>query len=228
MIWALSLLCFSGFALVSFYKGISGQATCGCFGRVPVNPWYTFALDAAAVLALLRWRPRGESRSHVHTFPRFATVSALGLLVGTPVALATWTEPVGTLTDLGELLPDGKTILLKPESWVGKRFPLLEHIDIGDQLVEGEWLVLLYHHDCPKCREAIPRYEALGRDSDPSRSKMKVALDEAPPHAVSGTGPADHIGTCFRGRLRSVRNWFVETPVAVRVGDGVVLEVSSR
>jgi hypothetical protein len=114
--WALALLCFGGFALISLYKGISGCSTCGCFGRVPVNPWYTFGLDVAAVLALLRWRPRGLSTAHVQTFSCFATIAALWFLVGAPVALATWCGPECALADLGEVLADGRMVVLKPET----------------------------------------------------------------------------------------------------------------
>jgi len=56
--WAAAFCCFALFAGVSLWKGLSGEACCGCFGRVPVNPWYTLILDLAAVGALLCWRPR--------------------------------------------------------------------------------------------------------------------------------------------------------------------------
>ena len=55
--WAAALACFSLFTCISLYKALSGYPTCGCFGRLPVNPWFTAALDFAAVLSLLRWRP---------------------------------------------------------------------------------------------------------------------------------------------------------------------------
>lgn len=44
---------FSLFTIVSLYLALAGQRSCGCFGRVTVNPWITFALDLGAVLALL-------------------------------------------------------------------------------------------------------------------------------------------------------------------------------
>jgi len=47
--WAAALACFGLFAGVSLYKALSGHASCGCFGRVPVNPWYTATLDVAMV-----------------------------------------------------------------------------------------------------------------------------------------------------------------------------------
>ena len=55
--WQVALLCFGGFACVSLSKALSGDSSCGCFGKVPVNPWYTLLLDLAAVAALLYRRP---------------------------------------------------------------------------------------------------------------------------------------------------------------------------
>jgi hypothetical protein len=40
------MMCFSLFSAMTFYKGITGVASCGCFGSVHVNPWITFlAID---------------------------------------------------------------------------------------------------------------------------------------------------------------------------------------
>ncbi|MGM0488775.1 MAG: MauE/DoxX family redox-associated membrane protein, partial [Planctomycetota bacterium] len=50
-VWAsrtchVAVLCFTVFAAVSLYKALSGAASCGCFGRVVVNPWCTNALQS--------------------------------------------------------------------------------------------------------------------------------------------------------------------------------------
>lgn len=50
--WIASLATFAVFAAVSFYQGWVGQSSCGCFGRLTINPWYAFALDVL-VLAML-------------------------------------------------------------------------------------------------------------------------------------------------------------------------------
>src|SRR5437879_907065 len=43
--WLTVLTAFVGFAAVSLYQGVIGQASCGCFGKLSVNPWYTFVFD---------------------------------------------------------------------------------------------------------------------------------------------------------------------------------------
>ncbi len=55
--WLTVLMAFAGFAVVSLYQGSIGQASCGCFGKLSVNPWYTFVIDIATVAALVFIRP---------------------------------------------------------------------------------------------------------------------------------------------------------------------------
>jgi hypothetical protein len=56
--WLAAISCFSLFSAVTFYKAITGYASCGCFGSVHVNPWITlFAIDLPAVIALAVFRP---------------------------------------------------------------------------------------------------------------------------------------------------------------------------
>ena len=55
--WLLALVTFAGFVAVSFSQGWIGQASCGCFGRLAVSPWYAFTLDVALLVALLVGRP---------------------------------------------------------------------------------------------------------------------------------------------------------------------------
>ena len=55
--WLTVLVSFVGFTGVSFYQGWIGQASCGCFAKVTVNPWITFGIDLVAVTALLLARP---------------------------------------------------------------------------------------------------------------------------------------------------------------------------
>ena len=58
--WLAALLTFTLFAAASLYLGIAGRPSCGCFGKLEVNPWYTFGVDTLAVAALCYWRPRGN------------------------------------------------------------------------------------------------------------------------------------------------------------------------
>ena len=74
--WAVAVVVFSGFALHTLRLGLAGQVSCGCLGSVQVNPWYTLAFDAAAVLALLVWRPRWTG------WPATSELRAVGVASG--------------------------------------------------------------------------------------------------------------------------------------------------
>ncbi len=223
--WQAALLCFSGFACVSLYKALSGEATCGCFGRVPVNPWYRFMLDTAAVTALLRWPPRGVYQlawSENGTGP--LSIRALGLMaawlaLGVPAAVAMGSYQAATISATRDIFGDSELVVLEPVEWVGNRFPLLKYIDIGKELYLGEWTVVLYRKGCPVCEESISAYERpRGRAEG-----RQVALIEVPPYGevVSGTAELEP-RRCSRGRLTPTKNWYVRAPCELLLRDGRV------
>ena len=219
--WMAACGCFGLFACVSLYKGLSGAASCGCFGRVAVNPWYTFALDTAAVLALLRFPPPRPLPSSFILPPSSFAVLALFLLLGLPAGWAMATYRAASLDDAGELLGDGRVVVLEPVKWIGKRFPLLPYIDIGDQLAEGEWIVVLYRHGCPDCHRLLSELRnsvAIRPDRTPSAVIATVAL---PPHAVAGACQESPAGRAIMsGRVAESRGWLLTTPAIVHVSNG--------
>jgi len=83
--WLTAVGCFVFFSGVTLYKALSGAATCGCFGKVDVNPWHTLILDVSAVAALLVFRPdlrRGTPVKHYR--PRLGAASALSMALCIP------------------------------------------------------------------------------------------------------------------------------------------------
>ena len=52
-----ALVAFVAFFVVSLSKALPGEASCGCFGPVPVSPRYTAGLDLTAILSLQLWHP---------------------------------------------------------------------------------------------------------------------------------------------------------------------------
>lgn len=55
--WLVALVTFTGFAAASFYLAWIGQSSCGCFGSLHVNPWFTLTLDSAILIGLALGRP---------------------------------------------------------------------------------------------------------------------------------------------------------------------------
>ena len=230
--WLAGLLCFGLFCCVTLYKGLTGAASCGCFGTVHVNPWVTLlAIDLPAVIALSLFCPvrlltpflsllRRQESIHgavgrllkpLPSAPRFVATAALGLaILGLTTPILALNEPA-TATSTYEVL--------EPETWVGKRLPILEHIDIAEQLKKGTWLVLLYHHDCPDCIETIPRYEQMARELQGNEDFLRIALIAVPPY---GRGPISENSACLLGRLAETKEWFVTTPAVVLLTDSQV------
>ncbi len=235
-----ALLCFGLFAVVSLFKALSGAASCGCFGRVEVNPWYTFTLDAAAVLALLRWRPSGMASSTLvlsrALVLRATTVTLAWLFVGLPAAVAMGTYQPAVLAEDGIILGGDNLVILEPEKWTGKRFPLLPFIEnapgqlqpgerpLQECLAEGDWIVVLYHHDCPECRESIRKYEKLARRWAADPTAPRVAMIEVPPYGTLRFGEASTVCS-GHARLANTHDWFCPTPTTCKLDASVVMSV---
>ncbi len=103
--WVAAVLAFFGFIIITFIKGVLDLESCGCFGRIHVNPWYTLILiDIPFFVLLLIFRPKGEKLlppPWPHPFHALtAAVPAIGFMaIAAPVLVA--------------LRPEFK----KPEQW---------------------------------------------------------------------------------------------------------------
>ncbi len=236
------LLCFWCFAAISLYKAISGAASCGCFGRVEVNPWFTFTLDVTAIVALLRWSPLRDnhavSRPSRELLPRTMCIVSAWLVLGTSAAIAMGTYQPTTLAGDGIILGSDDLVVLDPEKWVGQRLPLLDFVvdDPGQisssqkplrgRLTEGKWIVSFYRHDCPKCLEELPKYAELSRRAAANPDEPQLALIELPPFGE--LSEFTHLASegCALRRLSSEKDWFMETPTQLTLRDGEVVNVA--
>lgn len=88
--WCVTLLFFAILAAISFTLATQGQTSCGCFGKVEINPWYTFALDLGIVITMLCLSPLSLSGSGVGGegfLPSEAPLSSLLQILFTTCAL---------------------------------------------------------------------------------------------------------------------------------------------
>jgi thiol-disulfide isomerase/thioredoxin len=241
--WLAALLCFGLFCAVTLYKGLTGAASCGCFGRVHVNPWVTLlAVDLPAVAALGVFRPspasvplrsclrslsgdRRGGRESLHraftawtqprpSLPRFALTAVLYL------ATLILTVPILALHKPAAVTSTYE--VLEPETWVGRELPILQYIDIAEKLGRGRWLAVLYHHDCPDCQRVIPEYEQMAEELVGNEDFLKVAFVEIPPYGKRRVGPSPSYAW---GQLADVKEWFVTTPCVLLLVDSRVGQV---
>lgn len=216
--WWLALASFAVFAATATVKAVAGETSCGCFGRVEVSPWYTLILDLTVLTALLVFGPPKYNDRHGRLWTTIATL----LLVGIPAGWAIGRANPAAISDEGELLGDGSLVVLEPETWVGKRFPLMKHVDGGIDLSQGSWLVVLYRHDCSHCIEVLPRYERAARAGG-----QQVCLVALPPYAPPGLDPVPTGTACARGRLNQDREWFVESPAEIELSNAIVTRAAT-
>ena len=216
---AVALAAFAGFLGVSVVRAALGEASCGCFGTVAVSPWLTGAFDLGALVALWRWRPPSQPLTGARPITFAACAFAVAAIALLGVAAARRHAPAG-LTEDGAIVGDSDTVGFEPAEWVGKRFPLVRHIDVGSELAFGHWIVVLYHRRCRVCRKEVDAYEQWARQPG-----ARVALIEVPEVGESGRDKGGAGSHCLRGRLSGVRRWWVRTPVVLRLEQGFQREV---
>jgi hypothetical protein len=198
---------FGLFALLSLYLAGSGAASCGCFGNLSISPWQAFGIDLTAILALWCWRPASGAERQVVTSaygqrPRvplcFASFAAIATLA---TALPTLRSDPATLSDVGTVLGDDRTVILQPENWRGKRCPILSFIDVAADLSRGTWVAFFYHPDCPKCvvqldtlRETVEQHGVLLENvAVVSVTANKLAPQRTSFAQVTGTMGSSHL-----------------------------------
>ncbi len=215
----LAILLFASFASYSLWLALHGAASCGCFGPLEIHPWWTFLLDCIVLAGLMGeylWVGREEKNDS--SSPTLATtslslVSILLLPLGITAALAWQVAPTPNSSQQ-PFQTVGDIVLLEPETWLGQKFPLLEYINLD--LSEGNWIILLHRHDCPKCQEAVLKYEQLASIKSPSQ----IAIVEVPPY---GRHQDPHIGDLHVGSLNDDHDWFIQTPIEIQLAGGLVV-----
>ena len=152
-----------------------------------------------------------------HELKRFCYAGGLYAVTGL-LAAAEMIASVPASHDTAALSDADGLIVLEPETCIGKPFPLTSHLSPEVLIQEGRWTILIHHHDCPHCQEAVPQYErlaAMGND-------RRIVLVETPPYGEL----ASTVGGTQQTRLSDDREWFVQTPVEIQVDDGVVVSAS--
>jgi thiol-disulfide isomerase/thioredoxin len=222
--WMLAVLAFGLFIAVTLQKGLSGAESCGCFGRVKVNPWITLsAIDIPLFLGLVVFRPKGLKLlpppwpKAAHFFGvAIPTFIAFGIIM--PVLI--FNKP-----------PDktDKYEVVRPAEWISqarnhKEWSMLKHIDIASSLQSNIVIVVFYSIGCDTCHEAIPLYDRFSRDMAGNEDALRFAFIEIPPYASDKDSIVPVDTPCLRGRLDSSKKWYMQTPLVVVVQDGVAVK----
>ena len=225
--WLAAAATFLTFAVVTAMRGVHGAASCGCFGKLSVGPWYAFGIDVAAVVALIVFRPRWKAATAPtnRLVRRLAVTAGLVVLLGVPAGLAVGRSTPGRLADDGSIVGNETCVVVEPAAWVGKTLPLKKHISTGTQLSQGEWTVVLFHHDCEDCKALIDRLAGEARKPGARRNRPRLAVVEIPKYGPLPESLEARNSAVLVGKLDSTREWFVPTPTVLELHDGVVTSV---
>lgn len=210
-------LAFLAFAGVSVATIAAGAESCGCFGPLEISPWWSLFIDTMA-LALLaaQCQPSECARP---TWGDLILPVVLSLMIGVIGSKAVDnTAPL----DFSSVEP-GQRIILRPEDWVGRPFPLFPFLDTetAQRLAAGDWTVLVFNRSCGKCRKVVRWYDALADAS----GKQRTAFIEVPP--IEGE-PLAILDGRLVSKLDSAYRWFVAFPAEVILSEGRVVSGRSR
>lgn len=205
------------FATISLVLALQGHTSCGCFGQLKMDPWMMFLLDSSVVLAFL-WAAlvatpcptttKSPFRSISFAYPGLAPLALTAMLIHRPETLVSSTTMVGS----------SNIVILEPETWIGEKCPLAEHVAPSVDFAEKKSTVLVYHHDCPACQEALPNYVNLAKQN--VDRDQQVVLVEVPP-----LGNEREPSAAIHTTLPDDRDWFVQAPVELVIDQGIVTSV---
>lgn len=219
--WLVTTASFVAFSFITYSKAVQGEASCGCFGVVTVSPWITLVMDILAVSALVTLR-RGfwQSLPAARMRLRLATACLGVVALGAPAAMAAMSFKAAVIDPAGQIIGAGKWVLLEPETWTGKKLPILRylHMDNAAELAKGKWAVILYRHDCPHCREELGKMRASLKGTEPPR----MAFVELPPYGPGRAAFLPEGKNLFFGKLDDSKSWLIETPVMLTLDGGIV------
>jgi len=211
-----------------------GASSCGCFGAVSMSPWVTLVTDVTFLLVLVvcgRDEPRLKLTSSLSTgrvvlagvWALVSVALAFGLRAQVQPSSASGADPsddrvVAALPADGYYLPDY-------QKWQGQLFTELDVaswvIGLPDDIASGSQYVLFYRKDCEHCHHLMELYFS---DSLPAPTTA-IAVPEHAGFPTENVQPFPCL-ECRTAELPAGVDWFLQTPVLVRLFDGRVECVS--
>lgn len=193
--WWVALLTFAAFGGYSAWEVQRGLASCGCFGRLQMNPRYTMILDWTVVLGLLVLRRPLAAKQwarRVSLNPAWASVASIVLIAGAASVGAIW-----------ERHSQGDHTAWPPEKWPFSHFSSVWTSDLSQKLTRGKWVVVVYREGCPRCLIDMRRYESLAEKRRRASGASNVALLEMPPYYSGPDTIASPGSACLLGKVTS-------------------------
>lgn len=201
-----------------------GASSCGCFGAVAVSPWVTLVIDGGLFAGLWYFGGKAPSLRVEKVLPTLPIVLAglwvvLSFMVGFSIGGNSAPAENGN-TAAAELPADG-FYLPQFDSWIGQNWSDIElsawiqGSAVGQ--IEGTEYVMFYRKDCEHCHELMQAWFS-GVLFAPT---VAVAVPERDGFPEVNLLPIE-CPECALAELPAGIDWFLQTPVLVRIEDGVV------
>jgi hypothetical protein len=204
---------------------LMGSASCGCFGAVEVHPMITLAVDLSFFLGLLLLGRQVPSLALSDVLP---TTRVIAAGVWTVASFAIGFGLTGLFADPPEevagqqaaALPSEGFYMPRYEDWIGRPWhevPLSTWVNgMPEDFDGGPRFFLLYRKDCEHCHELMEAFFS-GPLETPTTAIAVPERDGFPEYEIPFACPE-----CSLAELPAGIDWFVQTPVLVRLADGLV------
>ena len=205
-----------------------GASSCGCFGAGQVPPWVTLVTDLFFLLSLV-FLARGVQALKTPGMQPTWRVVAVGLWSVLSVALAFGLTGSGPAPENAEHLSGGAATagpadgyyLPDYTAWQGSAFLELDVAawirGLPDDLEQGQQYMLFYRKDCEHCHELMEIFFA----DELQLPTTAVAVPERGGFPTVGVQPFV-CDSCRLAELPDGVDWFMQTPVLVKLVGGVV------
>jgi hypothetical protein len=212
---------------------VLGASSCGCFGAIKVSPWVTLVTDITFLFGLLvlgRREPRLALTAELPTsrvlivgiWSLVSVVVAFGLSAPVPSAEGDTRDGSSVIGGgAAPPLPADGYYMPQYEQWLGQDFVGLEITswiaNLSEDIDLGLQYVIFYRLDCEHCHELMERYFSGPLD----QPTTAVAVPERDGFPTENLQPFE-CSDCRMAELPVGIDWFLQTPVLVRLMDGVV------
>jgi hypothetical protein len=207
---------------------VMGSTSCGCFGSVQVHPGLTILMDVSFFLGLLLLGRGLPSLAITSTLPTtrvvFAGLWTIGsFVIGFGSVGNAGSDPPGSAGGLEQVASGPAEGYYLPDyaAWIGRSWsdvPIARWVVGAPEIADsGPAFVLFYRKDCEHCHELMEAFFS-GPLAVPTTA---IAVPERSGFPTEGVLPFP-CGECRTAELPAGFDWFLQTPVLVRLGDGIV------
>jgi len=206
-----------------------GAGSCGCFGAINVSPWVTIVMDVTFLFGLLVFGRREPRLALTRSLPTswvlcagawslLSVVVAFGLPAPAPAAPA---DPGAASGSAPPALPAEGYYMPRYEEWIGQDFRRLDiaswTLNLPDDIDMGPQYVIFFRKDCEHCHELMEVFFSGSLE----QATTAIAVPER------GGFPTEKVQPfvcteCRVAELPAGIDWFFQTPVLVRLTDGLV------